>query len=158
MSMAQIVAPLRFLEKLPLYKHVQPFVAVPSSEVGFDPEKHTNMRLKEYSVKIADIRDNIDHYKLDECGFEIVSHRSSNLSFQNQNDIEAYQQETAAWLKKRFNAEHVECWDFKVSVSEAFHKDLYKLFYIQIRKNQEFTTGSYDILDPLQYDQPARCR
>ena len=127
MIMAQIVAPLRFLERLPLYEHVQPFVAVPSSEIGFDPEKHTNMRLKEYNVKITDIRDNIDNYKLDECGFEVVSHRSSNSSFQDLNGIEAYKQETAALLKKRFTAEHVKCWDFKVSGSEAFHEDVCEL-------------------------------
>ena len=125
--MAQIVAPLRFLERLPLYEHVQPFVAVVSPEVGFDPGKHTNMRLKEYNVKITNIRDEIDNYKLDECGFEIVSHRSSNLSFQTLSEIKAYQQETAAWLKKRFNAEHVACWDFKVSILEAFQKNAYKL-------------------------------
>jgi hypothetical protein len=112
--MAIIVAPLRFLERLPLYQHEKPFVAVVTPEVGFNPDVHTNVRLEEHHVPITDIRGGIEDFKLEQCGFQIVPHSSAHLDFQNVEETEAYKRENADWLKEHFAAEHVVCWDFKV--------------------------------------------
>jgi hypothetical protein len=110
------VVSLKFLERLPKYEHEKPFFASVAAEVGFQEDIHTNLNLKEIGVPITDIRPKIQTFKLQDCGFEVIPHESTNLDFQTEQDTIAYTKETAAWLKRHFDAEHVVCWDFKVSI------------------------------------------
>lgn len=116
----KVSATIKFLARLPLYKAEQPFLAMVTPDVGFDPEKHTNLEMEDHEVDITDIRERIDDFKLNECGFQVVPHESRNLNFESVQDVEAYKRECEVWLKDFFKAEHAVCWDFRVTFLTSF--------------------------------------
>lgn len=107
-------APINFLAPLLRYETERPFFAFVTPDIGYDREKHTNIEMQSVRLKIKDIRDRLQSFKLYECGFQVVPWATKLLSFTSTQDLDAYKAESEALLRSFFNAEHVVCFDATV--------------------------------------------
>ena len=139
--MPAVQASIEYLQKLPLYEKEKPFWCFLPPRDGFDPDKQRvdNLEWEDHSdIMIRDIRENKSQFKVDECGFEVVDHRSQISSFRLAVDISRYKAETEQLLKDKMQAIYVNCYDSR------------------LRENVTFQRTQLDLNDPLLKEGPAR--
>ena len=90
------------------------------------------------NVKITDIRPAKDHFRLEEYGFEVLTHASKISDFVSVEDVEEYKSGTEQMLRDFLGACFVKCYDFI------------------LRKNVPFHRSQIDLNDPLHTEGPAR--
>ncbi|KAJ9617238.1 hypothetical protein H2200_000959 [Cladophialophora chaetospira] len=138
--MPDVHSALDFLAKLPLYETEKPYLYLPSSDEGLDPNvtKLDNLKFENHSgILIRDMRLHPE-LRFDECGFDFHNLPSHYKRFDSAGDIEGYRVETEKLLKERFHAE-------KVMVYE-----------IRLRRNEIFARTEFDVYDPLLVEGPAK--
>lgn len=96
----------------------KPFVAV--RDVAHQ-NTHTlaelsNVEWDSRNVLIEDMRDSAEGLSVEGNGFEALTRPSAVPQFSSLQDLRVYQIETESLLKARFKADHVICFDFKVSL------------------------------------------
>lgn len=120
--MPDVHATLEFLANTDLYRTQRPFIFTPSQDyedtIDTSREALITVELREVDVEICDIR-GLKDYSLDSCGFEVVEHDTSNsqLDFMEESKRNAYCLETEIFLKDRFAADCVICYNVKVCLS-----------------------------------------
>ena len=139
--MPKVQASLEYLQKLPLYDEEKPYWCFLPPQEGFDPDTQRvdNLEFEAHGdITIQDIRESSTKISLDECGFEVIYHKTKNLTFESAEAVAAYKQETEDLLQKAFSAVYVACYD------------------TQLRKNVPFIRSQIDLNDPLTAEGPAR--
>lgn len=128
MASVEITAPLSFLSDIPQYRTEKPFYALLRPPTDFNREMDTEDELKRLAgnsnlefcykdVPLENIRGREDDFCLERCGFEVVHHASplADQLMTSAGAIQEYKNETEELLRKRFNAEHVFCFEARVS-------------------------------------------
>jgi hypothetical protein len=139
--MPDVHACLEYLQKLPLYEDEKPYYCFLPPHEGFDPDAQRldNLEFENHDdILIRDMRDRIEEYKIDDCGFEVVEHESRFSKFERENDVEGYRTETEQLLMKTMGAVSVTCYDSG------------------LRKNVQFQRRQLDLNDRLLIASPAR--
>lgn len=139
--MPDITGTLEYLQKLALYESEKPYWCFLPPHDGFDPdvERVDNLEFEDHSdIHIRDIRDLKHAFKINDCGFEVVSHRSRFSSFQKPDDVAQYRAEADQLLKDTLDAVFVKSYD---SI---------------LRRNVPFQRNQMDLADPLHTEGPAR--
>ncbi|KAK8037631.1 hypothetical protein PG991_000977 [Apiospora marii] len=138
--MPHVQGNIAFLRRRPEYKTEQPYIIAlpPDSEIDPESSKLTNLEYERHLVEVRDIRNNINDFKLEVCGFEVFPYSTSKPLVTTVDDIHLYQRETESALKEKFSAERVISFEFK-------H-----------RKNAEYNTPVINLEDPLQFLKPAK--
>jgi hypothetical protein len=139
--MPDVTGTLEYLQKLELYESEKPYWCFLPPHDGFNPdvERVDNLEFEDHSdVHIRDIRDLKHTFKIDDCGFEVVSHRSRFSSFQKPDDVAEYRAEADQLLKDTLDAVFVKSYD---SI---------------LRRNVPFQRNQMDLADPLHTEGPAR--
>jgi len=139
--MPSIQASIEYLQKLDLYKNEKPYWCFLPPHEGFDPDKKRvdNLEWEDHSnIIIEDIRESRDQFRIDDCGFEVLDHRSNFSRFEEASDVEEYKRETEGLLKESMHAVYVRCYDSR------------------LRKNIPFQRDQLDLNDPLLTEGPAR--
>jgi len=139
--MPAVQASIEYLQKLPLYETEKPFWCFLPPRDGFDPDKQRvdNLEWEDHSnITIQDIRETKGHFKIDECGFEVLDHRSDVSDFKSAADVARYKAETEKLLKHKMQAVYVNCYDSR------------------LRENVTFQRTQLDLNDPLLKEGPAR--
>lgn len=122
--MSSILGRICFLADLPLYNTEKPFLALLAPDVNArlapDIPRH-NLEWEEHILKVRDIR-NCTGYQLETSGFEACRHQSQVREIIHGRevthaDVEAYQQETASFLKVHLNSLWIICYGFRVRMS-----------------------------------------
>src|SRR5436190_7366703 len=104
--MPDIIADIEFLADLPLYQKEKPYLALlpPSPDRDPDKERLDNLEFEvHHGIAITDIRNSKD-FTIDKCGFEVLSHESQYLAFQDVEDVDAYKRETENLLRTTLGA------------------------------------------------------
>jgi hypothetical protein len=157
--MPDIQAILDHLANLPLYKDEKPYLALlpPSHPIHkFSPGKRLdNLEWESYDTTIHDIRSDIQNYKIDECGFQVLDHESKVKNLETVGNVDAYRRETESLLKEVLGAEFAFCYDLAVRNS-LFRRLYLRLTVIQLRENVKRERNEFDLLDPLLVQGPAR--
>lgn len=112
---------------------------------GFDPDAQRLDNLEfetRPNIHVTDIRSSIESFKLEQNGFQILSHHSqvlasNDMDLPSPEEVTAYKLETEALLLKEFNAEYVLCYDFRK------------------RKNIPLPRSQFDYNDPMLLEGPA---
>jgi hypothetical protein len=139
--MPAVQASLEYLQKLPLYEKVKPYWCFLTPREGFDPDKQRvdNLEFEAHeNITVQDIRESSTKISLEECGFQVIPHKTKNLSFESAEAVATYKSETEDLLRKTFGAVYVICYD------------------TQLRKNVPFKRSQLDLNDPLTAEGPAR--
>jgi hypothetical protein len=97
-----------------------------------------NLEFEDRNVTITDLRELKDAARIDQHGFEVISHTTDIKDFDSVESIRAYRAETEAILKDALDATFVKCYDSR------------------LRKNIKFERTQYDLNDPLHMEGPAR--
>ncbi|KAH7416712.1 hypothetical protein BKA64DRAFT_273918 [Cadophora sp. MPI-SDFR-AT-0126] len=145
--MPDIQTSLEYLKDLPLYGLEKPYYCLQPADDGLDPDEggchnlefeiHTN-------IPIKDIRGYEDEYRLEDCGFEVLSYTSEVPNLESVDEIESpeviaqYRADTERLLRAKLGACFVRCYD---SI---------------LRKNVVFNRTRFDIRDPLHTEGPAQ--
>ena len=139
--MPTVQANIEYLQKLALYEEEKPYWCfLPPSE-GFDPDTQRvdNLEFKDYpEIQIDDIREFNEAPKINNCGFEVLSHQSKFSKFDQADDVFQYVSETEELLRESMDAIYVKCYDSR------------------LRKNVIFQRTHLDLNDPLLTEGPAR--
>src|SRR5947208_151717 len=139
--MPNVVADIEYLKDLPLYKTEKPYLCLLPPRDDFDPdtERVDNLEFELHrNITVTDIRDTIDKYTLEVCGFQVQPHESKTLEFNTVDDVESYKRETEDLLRDMLGAEYVMCYELRT------------------RKNVPFRRKQFDINDPLLVEGPAK--
>ncbi|KAF2968413.1 hypothetical protein GQX73_g5174 [Xylaria multiplex] len=137
---------MTFLRRDPLYKREKPYLVLLPNTADVDPSipRH-NLQFEKHQVELTDIRGRENEYRIDECGFQYICHRTAVrvlLGLQGDGptlpDVHEYKVETERTLKSFFNAVRVVCYDFR------------------IRENVEYYRSEIDLNDPLLREGPAQ--
>ncbi|KAK3191053.1 hypothetical protein K4F52_003003 [Lecanicillium sp. MT-2017a] len=123
--MPDVASNLEFLVDADRYKNERPYIYTPrqQAEDKMDTSRATlnTIDLELKPVTFRDIRGKEDHVGLEKVGFEVASHDTKHGDFasliESKGTREMYRQETAEFLKARYNAEDVVCYSVKVSSS-----------------------------------------
>lgn len=115
---------ISFLKQDPLYSQEKPYLVLlpPSQDAEIDRSIPRSNLLYEYRlVDIGDVRGHTDDYRMEECGFQYLQHKTDVDSLPGlrgdgptREDIDTYKAETEAVLKDFFQAAHVVCYDLRV--------------------------------------------
>jgi hypothetical protein len=139
--MPSVQANIEYLQKLSLYDKEKPYWCfLPPSE-SFDPDAQRvdNLEFEDYpDIQIEDIRELNEPPKIDDSGFEVLSHQSKFSKFDRADDVFQYVSETEELLRERMDAVYVKCYDSR------------------LRKNAMFQRTQLDLNDPLLTEGPAR--
>jgi hypothetical protein len=139
--MSDVVTSIEYLQNLPLYQTEKPYYCLLAPHEGFDPnaQRLDNLEFEVFpNIRVTDIRDSIDEFSLEKCGFEVFSHHSDGLEFNTAEDVHAYKQETEAMLRDKLGAEFVKCYE------------------VRTRKNIPLPRSVFDYNDPLLVEGPAK--
>ena len=139
--MPAVQTSLEYLQKLPLYDEEKPYWCFLPPHERFDPDvqRVDNLEFQDYAgITIHDIRNAISDFKIDDCGFEVLSHQSRFTQFLHADDVKHYLEETEDLLTDKLNAVYVKCYDSR------------------LRKNVVFQRKEFDLNDPLLTEGPAR--
>ncbi|PVH79055.1 hypothetical protein DL98DRAFT_533408 [Cadophora sp. DSE1049] len=145
--MPEVATTLEYLKDLELYHSEKPyFCLMPAANATqADNEQMDNLEFESHhDIRINDIRPLKEHFKLDEYGFEVVSHTSRFLDLQSDNglnsimDLAEYQLETEDMLTGHLGATFVKCYD------------------IVMRRNIIFDETVFDLRDQMHVIGPAR--
>ncbi|CZR55426.1 uncharacterized protein PAC_05314 [Phialocephala subalpina] len=139
--MPAVEASLEYLQKLPLYEEEKPYWCFLPPHEGFDPDvqRVDNLEFEHHrGITIQDIREWNPAPQIEECGFQVLSHRSNFRCFQEAKDVEEYRLETEQHLKEVMEAAYVKCYDSR------------------LRKNVPFERSELDLNDLLMLEGPAR--
>jgi hypothetical protein len=139
--MPSVRASIEYLQKLPLYEDEKPYWCFLPPREGFDPDAQRvdNLEWEEHSdISIEDIRESATPFKIDDCGFEVLEHKTRFAKFEEMKDIVEYKEETERLLTERMDAVYVKCYDSR------------------LRKNIPFQRAFLDLNDLLQAEGPAR--
>jgi hypothetical protein len=139
--MPAVQASLEYLQNLPLYDEEKPYWCFLTPREGFDPDKQRvdNLEFEAHkNIIIQDIRESSTEISLEECGFQVIPHKTKYLSFETADVVVAYKAETEDLLQRTFGAVYVVCYDS------------------QLRKNVPFKRSQLDLNDPLTAEGPAR--
>lgn len=138
--MPDVTTELDYLKDLDLYNVEKPYWCFLAPHEGFDADTQRvdNLEFEAHSnIKITDVRNTKDDIKLEEYGFQILSHTSEIPSFTSPTDVAAYKEETAQLLKETFSAVYTKCYD------------------LIFRENVVFRRNQFDLNDPLHREGPA---
>jgi hypothetical protein len=139
--MPDVQASLEYLQKLPHYEEEKPYWCFLTPREGFDPDQQRvdNLEFEAHEgITIRDIRESSDKISLEEYGFQVIPHKSKNLSFESGEAVTTYKSETEDLLQETFGAVYVVCYG------------------TQLRKNVPFKRSQLDLNDPLTAEGPAR--
>ena len=139
--MPSVTATIEYLQKLPLYENEKPYWCFLPPHDGFDPDKQRvdNLEWEDHSnIRIQDIRESIDSFQIDDCGFQVLNHNTAFSKFDAPSDVVNYKSETEELLRQMMNAVFVRCYDSR------------------LRKNVPFQRTQLDLNDPLLTEGPAR--
>lgn len=139
--MPDVETSIEYLQKLPLYEVEKPYYCLLAPHEGFDPDAQRldNLEFEVHdNIRVRDIRDKIHEFKLEECGFQVLSHSMGQSEFNTPDDIQGYKLETQAMLRETLGAECV------------------KTYEVRIRKNMPLPRSQFDYNDPLLVEGPAR--
>lgn len=139
--MPAVKASLEYLQKLSLYENEKPYWCFLPPHEGFDPnvQRVDNLEFEERSgITIDDMRDSDREFRINDCGFEVLSHQSKFAKFESPNDVEEYRLETERLLQDKLGAALVKCYDSR------------------LRRNVPFIRTQLDLNDPLLTEGPAR--
>lgn len=131
----------RYLQDLPLYKTEKPYWCLLPPHEGFDPDttRVDNLEFETRSeIPIKDIRPFVSKVRLDDYGFQVLSHTTDFTSFATKASIDGYKRETEHLLQETFQACCVKTYD------------------LILRKNVVFVREELDLLDPFHTEGPAR--
>jgi hypothetical protein len=129
------------LQDLPLYETEKPYWCLQPPYEGFNPdeERLDNLEFEtRENIEITDIRPFKSSIKLEQHGFEVLSHASGIHEFISVMDVQEYKSETERMLRDVLDASFVKCYDFI------------------LRKNVPFQRSQFDINDLLHTEGPAR--
>lgn len=139
--MPDVSATIEYLQRLDLYKSEKPYWCFLPPKEGFDPDKQRldNLEWEDHSeITIHDIRESINDFKIDECGFQVIHHQSMIPELDTEPHINEYRKETEEMLRTSMQAEYVHCYDHR------------------LRENIMFKRSQLDLNDPLLTEGPAR--
>jgi hypothetical protein len=139
--MPAVQASIEYLQKLALYDEEKPYWCFlpPSEDFDPDAQRVDNLEFEDYpDIQIEDIRELSEAPKIDDSGFEVLSHQSKFSSFDQAEDVFQYVSETEELLREQMNAVYVKCYDSR------------------LRKNVAFQRTQLDLKDPLLTEGPAR--
>lgn len=139
--MPAVLATLDYLQNLPLYEDVKPYCGFRPPQDGFDPDvdRFDNLEFEERSnIPIENIRELDRNFLIDDCGFEVISHQSNVVQFDEPAHVKKYKAETEQLLEDAHQAVYVKCYDF-------VH-----------RKNIPFQRDTMDLNDPTRLEGPAK--
>lgn len=142
---------ISFLKQDPLYSQEKPYLVLlpPSQDVEIDRSIPRSNLLYEYHlVEIGDVRGHAEKYQIEECGFQYFQHTTAVNSLPGlhgdgptREDIDTYKDETEAVLKDLFQAEHVVCYDLRVSAPpKKWNLDWILMWTICVRSARMFRT------------------
>ena len=89
-------------------------------------------------IIIRDIRTAEEDLSIEKDGFQVLSHETKILSFEDVTDVDAYKAETAELLKEQLRAVFVKTYEFRSG------------------KNVTIERNTFNILDPRLVEGPAR--
>jgi hypothetical protein len=113
--MPDLVGTLQTLVDLPLYKYEKPYTVLLPSGMKTDGLKLHNLAYEDHDgVLFTDIRGKEAEFNLESCGFEIIPYGTSYTRLETTEEINQYKKETADFLKERFQALHVICYEARV--------------------------------------------
>ncbi|KAJ4263559.1 hypothetical protein NW762_006378 [Fusarium torreyae] len=121
--MPDVLSKLEFLANDELYKTQRPYIFTPGQhleeKMDVRPSTLNTIKLEHQNVTICDIRGEKCHdFNLENAGFEVVKNASTCNDFQSLIDSNKMREnaraETEMFLKRRFNAEDVVCYGFKL--------------------------------------------
>lgn len=139
--MPPVQASLEYLQKLALYEKEKPYWCFLPPHDGFDPnvQRVDNLEFEDHSgIIITDMRDCDQDFRIDDCGFAVLSHQSRFVKFESPGEVEAYRKETEELLQNKLDAVLVKCYDSR------------------LRRNVPFVRTELDLNDPLLTEGPAR--
>jgi hypothetical protein len=116
--MPDLVSSIEQLADLPLYKIEKPYAVLVTATEDKEEYETNNITMTRYNdINFIDVRDRSDEFNLDTAGFEVGRHVCKRLSLPNATALREYEQETAIdYLKEKFGAVHVECYESRVSL------------------------------------------
>jgi hypothetical protein len=123
--MPSIDAELTFLANIPLYDKEKPYhiLLAVGDPVNNDPTIPLgNLQWEEHQINLHDMRELSDGIGMDVCGFEVLQHPTKvslaeAFDVLDMNTMDEYKNETSEYLKDRFSAVYVTCYDFRVRES-----------------------------------------
>lgn len=139
--MPLVKASLEYLQKLSLYEDEKPYWCFLPPHDGFDPnvQRVDNLEFEDRSdIIITDMRDCDQDFRINDCGFEVLSHQSKFDKFESPGDVEAYREETEKLLQEKLDAVMVKC------------------YQSLLRRNVPFVRTQFDLNDSLLTEGPAR--
>jgi hypothetical protein len=102
-NMPCVQTSLEYLQDLPLYEEEKPYWCFLTPRDGFDPDKQRidNLEFEAHgNITIHDMRESGTKISLDECGFQVLNHKTKSLSFETAEAVAAYKAETEDLLRK----------------------------------------------------------
>ena len=115
--MPDIKASIEYLAPLTLYETEKPYLALLPPSEGYDPDTQRTDNL-EYELHedmlVTDIRGRNEEFRLEDCGFQVLSHHTKLKAVESMKDVELYKRETEEMLRKNLGVLHVTCYDVKV--------------------------------------------
>ena len=139
--MPAVLSSLEYLQKLELYQQVKPYWEFKEPSANFDPNRQRldNLEFEQrQGISILDIREHKPDAHIDECGFQVLSHKSRFTHFEKASEFEEYKRETEWLLKRDMNAVYAKTYD------------------LRLRKNISFHRETMDLNNPLEAEGPAR--
>ena len=116
LSVSSTLCSFQYLSKLEVYVDVKPYFF--SGPLKSEHESmRTNLHYTEHEgIPVRDVRGSEDELNIDMHGFCSVRRESSiDLSEPDDTATVAYIRETCETIRELFNAEHVVCYDYRVS-------------------------------------------
>lgn len=139
--MPAVESTLEYLQKLELYEEEKPYWEFQQPHDDFDPNKQrlNNLEFEERSgISILDIRESRADANIEDCGFQVLSHKSRISHFEKASDFDEYKAETEWLLRRDMNAVYTKTYDWR------------------LRKNVPFVRQQMDLNNPLDAEGPAR--
>jgi len=124
--MSNVVTSLTFLKDLPLYAIEKPYFVTLAQQGEKDENSHkiSNLQFEEISgIEILDLKKQHAEFLLETSGFQLVSFKSAHIPVDNIDQVEAYRAETEEYLRAKFEALDVICWEIRVSACSPARLD-----------------------------------
>ena len=104
-----------YLTKSGYYDAVKPYNFAGVLDPKHESNRNNLMYTTQDGIKLKDLRGSEHLLSLETHGFEFLSHKpKANLIDPNEDDLQQYFEETAAFIKQHLNAEHVTSYVFRV--------------------------------------------
>lgn len=119
-NMPDVTTSLCYLARVPSYISEKPYKIVAGADETYEQDLTNIVAYWHHNIRIEDIRAQKSELKLEQHGFEVLSHTSQYPVLDDVAACTAYKEEASAMLREHLKAEKVICFDFRVQCHDSY--------------------------------------